>query len=68
MAYEREWHDDTHRRRCVVTSDSTGWNVREERDSRVVRESHHDDWHCVERAVQLFEYAAVHGSDPDTLG
>lgn len=37
------------RRYSIVTTDE-GWEVREERDSQVVRQSHYQDWHRVERA------------------
>ena len=36
-------------RYSIVTTD-TGWEVREERDSQVVRKAHYQDWHRVERA------------------
>jgi hypothetical protein len=32
-----------------------GWDVREERDSRVVRQITYRDWHRVERVMQAFE-------------
>ena len=31
-----------------------GWEVREERDSEVVRQAHYQDWHRVERARRSF--------------
>jgi len=37
------------RRYSIATTD-TGWEVREERDSKVVRKVHYQDWHRVERA------------------
>ena len=45
--------------RVVVTRGLAGWDVREERDSRVVRQSTYTDWHRVERAVQTFELRGV---------
>lgn len=43
--------------RAFVISDSgrSGWEVREEIDSRVVRVAHYFDWHRVERARRQFE-------------
>ena len=37
------------RRYSIVTTDD-GWEVREERDSQLVRQAHYQDWHRVERA------------------
>jgi hypothetical protein len=31
-----------------------GWDVLEEQDRRVVREVHYDDWHRVERQLNVF--------------
>ena len=36
----------------VVTTDE-GWELREERDSRLVRQAHFQDWHRVERATRV---------------
>jgi hypothetical protein len=41
--------------RFVVTRSPLGWDVRQERDNRIVQEAHYSDWHRVERAVQIFE-------------
>jgi len=41
--------------RVVVTRSEIGWDVREERDDRLVRRVNYQDWHRVERAVQAFE-------------
>jgi len=38
-----------------VTSSTQGWEVRETRDSAVVRTQRYSDWHRVERAVLVFE-------------
>ena len=59
MTLERELVNDAHIHRFVVSSDATGWSVQEEEDATVIRQSHHDDWHRVERAVQLFEHTAM---------
>jgi hypothetical protein len=39
-------------RRFVVSDDGiSGWEVRIEQDSRIVRQSRYTDWHRVERAL-----------------
>ncbi len=37
-------------RRYSIAATDSGWEVREERDSEVVRKVHYQDWHRVERA------------------
>ena len=51
----REHVRDGHTTRVVVTRGTTGWDVREEQDSQVVRQVTYTDWHRVERAVQAFD-------------
>ena len=36
--------------RYSIAATETGWEVREERNSEVVRKVHYQDWHRVERA------------------
>ena len=36
----------------VIRNTHGGWEVREEHDSKVVRQVSYTDWHRVERAVQ----------------
>lgn len=43
-----QFHEHTRRYSILMTTD--GWEVREERDSQVVRQAHYQDWHRVERA------------------
>ena len=50
-------HGQVHR--FIVTSDLTGWEVREEEDSTVLRRTHREDWHRVERDVMLFQIRAT---------
>jgi len=38
--------------RYSISATSDGWQVREERDNRVVKEVRYSDWHRVERARQ----------------
>jgi hypothetical protein len=41
-----------HTRRFIVTkAGSSGWEIREEQDSRIVRRVQYTDWHRVERAL-----------------
>lgn len=51
----REHHDGTHIRKFTVTRGEVGWDVREERDSEVVRRMTYTDWHRVERALRTFD-------------
>ena len=37
-------------RRYSIASTDSGWEVREERDSEVVKTARYQDWHRVERA------------------
>jgi hypothetical protein len=46
-----------HTDRFTVTRSQAGWDVREERDNNVVRKASYQDWHRVERAMQVFEFA-----------
>ena len=46
---------DGHTDLLEVTSSTQGWEVRETRDSAVVRTQRYTDWHRVERAVHVFE-------------
>ena len=41
--------------RLKVTRQPAGWEVREERDAKVIKTSIYNDWHRVERAVQEFD-------------
>lgn len=42
-------YQDNTRRYSILTTDA-GWEVREERDSKVVKKVNYQDWHRVERA------------------
>ena len=57
MTLERYLVNHGHIHRLVVRHGLTGWDVREEEDATVIRRTHHEDWHRVERAVKLFEQA-----------
>ena len=43
-----------HTRSYIIDTTPTGWEVREEQDSKVVRRTHYQDWHRVERARTVF--------------
>jgi hypothetical protein len=58
--YELVLRRAAHIRRFTITATSTsGWEVREEADSRVVMSRLYDDWHRVERARFSFADAAA---------
>ncbi len=42
-------------KRVTVTRGAVGWDVREELDSEVVRQTRYTDWHRVERAIRAFD-------------
>jgi len=49
--YARSFKRAADTRRFTITdAGASGWKVREEENSRVVREVWYDDWHRVERA------------------
>jgi len=45
--------DDTGGRRVVVTRSTTGWEVSEQEDDRILRRMRFRDWHRVERALHI---------------
>jgi hypothetical protein len=54
--YERSLSYDGHTRRFQINAiGGSGWEVREEQDSHVVRAKVYDDWHRVERARTIFQ-------------
>jgi hypothetical protein len=59
MSLDRRLNNQEHVHRFVVTRDVGGWEVREEKDSAVLRRAHRQDWHCVERDINLFEITAL---------
>jgi hypothetical protein len=61
----REFTQAGHTVKFVVVRTPLGWDVRQEQDSRLVKEAHYSDWHRVERAVQTFELLnGESGGDP----
>ena len=53
-----EHSQPTPQTRVIVTRGTKGWELKEELDNRVVRETTYTDWHRVERAVRAFELRA----------
>lgn len=53
-AFAKSIRKAEHTRRYSIQPTRTGWEVREEQDSQVVRQSCHQDWHRVERARRAF--------------
>ena len=58
MSLDRQLLNHGHVHRLIVAIEIGGWEVREEHDSAVLRRIHRDDWHRVERDLQLFELKA----------
>jgi hypothetical protein len=56
---KRQFTNNTHTRRLIVTSGLHGWDVIDEEDSTVLRHSRRHDWHRVERDIRLFEVIAL---------
>jgi hypothetical protein len=50
FAFDKSLRYQENTRRYSIATTDTGWEVREERDSKVVRKVHYQDWHRVERA------------------
>jgi hypothetical protein len=59
----REIVSDGHVTRFTVTRGPQGWDVREERDTTIVKRLHLEDWHRVERAIHAFEQSQSDSSD-----
>lgn len=54
-----------HTSRFMVTRDTDGWDVREERDDTVVRKARYGNWHRVERAIKTFELSLPTAGAPE---
>jgi hypothetical protein len=58
--YARTLRKAAHVRRFTITTPSTsGWEVRDEQDSRLIRSRLYHDWHRVERARLAFAMEAA---------
>ena len=53
-AFARSIRKDDHVRRFSIRPAESGWEVREEQDSQVVRQACYQDWHRVEHARRAF--------------
>ena len=49
MQFVKSLRNEGQTRRYSIAATEAGWEVREERDSKVVRTEHFRDWHRVER-------------------
>lgn len=54
MFNHRLEHQGRTRGFLIASRAAGGWDVLEEQDRRVVREVHYDDWHRVERQLNVF--------------
>jgi len=62
MIIDRRFAAGGHVFRLAVEEAAVGWEIQERCDSTIVHVEHHDDWHRVERAVQILEMEAFrHG-------
>ena len=50
MYFEKSLRNQAQTRRYSINTTDDGWEVREERDSEVVKRVRYQDWHRVERA------------------
>ena len=58
--YRRILRNAAHTRRfTITTSRVSGWEVRDEQDSHLLRSRRYDDWHRVERAMLAFAVEAA---------
>ena len=58
--YRRTLRKASHTRRfTIINSDASGWEVRDEQDSRLLRSHLYRDWHRVERAMLAFAVEAA---------
>lgn len=58
--YTRQLQKAKHTRKFTISSASeSGWEVRDEHDSRVIRRARYHDWHRVERARMSFALEAA---------
>ena len=50
FAFDKQLKNQHNTRRYSISTTESGWEVREERDSKLVKKVHYQDWHRVERA------------------
>jgi hypothetical protein len=62
--YKRIFRKATHTRRFTISdTGSSGWEIRDEQDSHILRWTHYHDWHRVERARMVFAREALRLGD-----
>ena len=61
--FTQEFFDAGSTTRVTVTRDAAGWELREERDHAVTRQTHYTDWHRVERALKTLGLRLDLGED-----
>jgi hypothetical protein len=59
MTLNRDFVNNGHVHRFAVAEGPQGWDVREEEDRTVLRQTFREDWHLVERDLQVFELKAA---------
>lgn len=60
IVFSRGLTDGSHIRRLdIERTPNVGWQIREERDTEVVRQVTYGDWHRVELAIRGFSAEAV---------
>jgi hypothetical protein len=58
--YTRHFQKAAHTRKfSIISTGASGWEVRDEQDSRVIRWVRYRDWHRVERARMAFALEAA---------
>jgi hypothetical protein len=50
MSFTKSIRNAQHTQRFTIAPAASGWEVREEHDSQIVRQRYYQDWHRVERA------------------
>ena len=60
-AYIKSFRNAGHVRRYTIQATRKGWEIREEEDDRLLRQSCYHDWHRVERVRHAFsiEFASL---------
>ena len=59
MRISRSLTNTEHSIRFDVTNHANGWEVRQQEDSKTVRDVVYSDWHRVERALSSFDRQAA---------
>jgi hypothetical protein len=62
-AFAKSLRKAEHVRRYSIQPTATGWELREEQDSRVVRQRSYRDWHRVEHARRVLAQELSHLRD-----